>query len=74
MTKVQQITITKEKAIKGSNRIAWNVDLDGKPFGQIWTFKNTFTETYRFSVSTLAGYWSDFGTYEMAERAIRGQM
>lgn len=36
--RIQEVTITKVRN-KGSNAIEWNVDLNGTPFGKIWTFK-----------------------------------
>jgi hypothetical protein len=36
---VQEITITKQPKLKGSNRVVRNYDLNGVPFGQVWTYK-----------------------------------
>jgi hypothetical protein len=72
---IQEVTITKAPKVSGSNAIRWNVDLDGRPFGQIWTFKNTKTDTHRFHVATLGRPpLPSFATYAEAERALRGQM
>jgi len=69
---MQNITITKVVA-KGSNRIAYNVDLNGKPFGQIWTFKAK-GEKHGYHVKILAGKYKLYSTYAEAERFIRGEM
>ena len=70
--KAQQITITKVVA-KGSNRIAYNVELNDVPFGQIWTFKAK-GEFHPFHVKTLRGEYTTRANYEAAERAIRAFM
>lgn len=72
MVKLQEVTITKVKR-SGSNCIHYNVDLNGHPFGQIWTFKAKH-EVHPYHVKTLAGFYANFTTYKDAERAIRGQM
>lgn len=69
---MQEVTITKA-TFKGSNRIAYNVDLNGRPFGQIFTFKAR-GEVHPFTVVTLAGASGQFKTYAEAERFIRGEM
>lgn len=70
--KITEITITKV-SYKGSNRIAYNVDRNGVPFGQIWTFKAS-GEVHPFHVKTLAGAYAYFPKYDEAERFIRGEM
>ena len=37
--RLQEVTVTGPLKWKGSNATRWNFDLDGKPFGQVWTFK-----------------------------------
>lgn len=69
---MQEVTITKVKH-SGSNAINFNVDLNGVPFGQIWTFKAK-GEWHPYHVKTLAGYYATFNTYKAAETAIRGKM
>lgn len=73
MTKVQNVTIYANGKAKGSNMTTWNIDLNGKPFGQIWTYKAK-GEVHPFHVKTLNGYYASFNTYALAERAIRGEM
>jgi hypothetical protein len=70
--RVQNVTITRVKH-KGSNQVAFNVDLDGRPFGQIWTFKAN-GEWHPYHVSTLSGFYGEATTYDDAEKLIRGQM
>jgi hypothetical protein len=70
----QNIIITKVKPSKGSNVTAWNFDLDEVPFGQVWTFKNTATETHKFHAKPLTGAHDCFDTYAQAEEYMRGKM
>ena len=69
---IQEITITKVTT-KESNRIDWNVDLDGKPFGQIWHY-SAFGERLPYHVQTLAGFYGETHSYKTAEQPIRGLM
>lgn len=69
---VTEITITK-RSYKGSNRTEWNVDKNGVPFGQIWTFKGE-GEEHPFHAKTLAGAYEWFHTYKAAETFIRNEM
>jgi hypothetical protein len=70
--RVQNVTITRVKH-KGSNQVAFNVDLDGRPFGQIWTF-HAKGEVHPYHVKTLAGFYATAVCYDDAEKLIRGQM
>lgn len=71
---VQEITITKEKAFKGSNRIVYNYDLDGKPFGQVWTYK-TAGETHKWHAAKSDGsYIGAYDTRAAADVGIRSEM
>lgn len=72
MTRIQEVTITKVPAIKGGTQIAWNVDIDGAPFGQIWTFKGAWKNA--FHVQTLGGVYHFATSYKAAEAFIRGLM
>lgn len=74
MTRIQEITITKVPAIKGGSQISWNVDLNGVPFGQIWTFKAFPGEVHCYHAKTLAGAYADFATYKAAETFMRSKM
>lgn len=71
--KIDEVTVTKKAKVKGSNRIAYDVDLNGVPFGQIWTFKAA-GEVHPFHVKTLAGAYGTFKTYAEAEAGIRNEM
>jgi hypothetical protein len=73
IVKLDEITITKV-IVKGSNRIAWNVDKNGIPFGQIWTFRNTDTETHLFHAKDKFDVYAAFKTYAEAETFMRGLM
>jgi hypothetical protein len=72
---VQEITITKVKH-KGSNMISWNYDLEGKPFGSVWTFTGK-GEVHPFAVSTVEGntkFLGHFPTWADADVVLRGAM
>jgi hypothetical protein len=45
--------------VSGSNQTSINVDRDGKPFGQLWTF-NTKDETHGWHAKTLGGAYAYF--------------
>lgn len=72
MTRIQNVTVTKVRN-SGSNMIEFNVDLNGVPFGKVWTFKAK-GEVHPFHVKTLSGFYAQFATYAAAESAIRGEM
>lgn len=72
-TALQVVTLTKVAAVKGSNRVAYNVDCDGKPFGQIWTFKAK-GEVHKFHAKALSGEYEAFDTKADAEKFLRGLM
>jgi len=44
----------------GSSMRTWNVDRDGKPFGQIWTFVSR-GEEHPFHAKTLDGKYQTHG-------------
>lgn len=71
---MQNITITKVAPPKGSNQTRWNVDLEGIPFGAMWTFRNTKTEKHGFHAKPLNGMHKIFTTYQDAETYMRGEM
>lgn len=74
MVAVQEVTITKEKAFKGSNRVVRNYDLNGTPFGQVWTYK-TKGETHKWHAAKSNGaYIGAFDTEADADVAIRSEM
>lgn len=72
--KVQEITITKKPYIKGGSQIEWNVDLNGKPFGQISTFRRQAGYSFKFLAKALNGAWGNFDTYSEAEKFMRNLM
>lgn len=69
---MQSVTVTKS-TFKGSNQITFNVGLNGRPFGQIWTFKAK-GERHPYHVKTLAGFYATAANYAAAELLIRGEM
>lgn len=72
---VQKITITKQPKLKGSTRVVYNVDLNGVPFGQIWTYKFP-GEVHVWHAAKATGEMvgNGYDTYKEAETAIRGEM
>lgn len=56
------------KRNKGSNQITINLELDGKPYGQIWTFRNTNTEQHPWHVKLLSGEYKNFPTMSEAKQ------
>jgi len=72
---VQEVTITKQPKLKGSNRVVYNVDLNGVPFGQIWTYK-TAGEKHVWHAAQSNGnlVGEGYATYAQAETAIRSVM
>lgn len=71
MVTLQEITITKEHSLHSGR---WNFDLNGKPFGQIWTYTKRNGFKFRYHAKTLAGAYADFATYAEAETFMRGEM
>lgn len=69
--RVDTFTITHVYPAKGSNCIKWNVDYNGRPFGQLWTFKAR-GEVHRYHAKSLAGVYANFATYAEAESFMRG--
>ena len=71
---VQEITITGPVKFKGSNRTAWNYDLDGTPFGAVYTFKAK-GEVHPFhAVKANGEYLGHFPNQIEADIAIRSAM
>lgn len=72
---VQKITITKQPKLKGSTRVVYNVDLNGVPFGQIWTYKFP-GEVHVWHAAKANGELIGNGhaTYKAAETAMREAM
>lgn len=68
---VTEITITKRAKVRGSNMVEYTVDVDGVPFGLIWTFKAA-GEVHPFHAKPLAGEHATFATYAEAETYMRG--
>jgi hypothetical protein len=74
MVAVQEVTITGPVKFKGSNRVAFNYDLDGKPFGQVFTYKAK-NEIHPYHVALATGeHIGAYRTKEIADKAIRGMM
>lgn len=71
---VQEVTITGPVKHKGSNRIAWNYDLNGVPFGSVFTFKAK-GEVHMFTAVMANGmYCGSHDTRDEADRALRAEM
>lgn len=69
---MQEVTITAVRH-KGSNAREWNVDLNGVPFGKIWTFKAK-GEIHGYHAKPLNGEHTMHNSYNDAETAIRAAM
>lgn len=68
----QSITMTKVQR-KGTNRVEWNYDLNGVPFGQVWTF-NSPVETHPYHAKPLNGEYKAFDRRTEADAYMRGCM
>ena len=66
------LKFTKAPKRKGTNRIAINVDYMDVPVGQIWTYRDTTTETHPFQAKHLNGDHGVFGTLDEAKNFFRG--
>lgn len=69
---IQQITITKAAASKGTAIIAYNVDLNGKPFGQMYSYKTDLSRAWH--AKALNGAYKLCDTRKSAELFLRGAM
>jgi hypothetical protein len=54
------VTFSKSIKVRGSNQVRVNVDRNGQPYGQIWTFRNTATEKHVWHFKTLSGLYQTF--------------
>lgn len=73
MVAVQEITVTKVKH-KGSPRINWNYDLNGVPFGQVFTYK-VAGEVHMFTAVMSNGFYcGSHDTLAEADVALRSEM
>jgi hypothetical protein len=63
--------ITKIAAVKGASQITWNVDKNGRPYGQIWTFNRQKGFRFHYTAKLLSGQVEFFNTYKEAENFIR---
>ncbi len=66
---LQEVTITKRPHVKGSKVTQWNYDLDGNPFGAIWTCGEG-----NFRSCPLNTEARSFTTYAAADIYIRAAM
>jgi hypothetical protein len=74
MVAVQEITVTGPVKAKGSNRIAFNYDLNGVPFGAVYTFKAK-GEVHPFhAVKSNGEHLGHFATKTEADVALRSEM
>lgn len=54
-----------EKA--GSEALVWNVDKNGNPFGQIWTFPKAKGFVFNYHAKPLAGEYQAFKSFAEAK-------
>lgn len=53
-----KVTLTVVPPVEGSSQVTINVDLNGKPWGQLWTFKEAPGETHGWHIKSLSGYYT----------------
>lgn len=71
---VQEITITGPVKVKGSPRVAYNYDLNGVPFGQVYSFKVALETHPWHAVKANGEHLGHFTSRKAADRAIRAAM
>lgn len=71
VVKIDTFTYHPQVSNSGSNMLTQNVDLNGKPYAQIWTFKNTKTEQHPWHVKKLSGDYASFWHYSEVDVFIR---
>lgn len=54
------VTFTTIKPVKDSTCIRINVDRNGVPYAQLWTFKDTKYEWHPWHLKTLSGLYKTF--------------
>jgi hypothetical protein len=64
-----EITFKKLPPLPHSTRIAWNIDRNGYPYAQIWTFENV-NEFHVYHLKTLSGLYKTFSSFEKAEEFV----
>lgn len=66
------ITIEKAKKVSGSRVVAYNVSVDGKPFGRVWRHATTKTcvDTWKVGFADSRPALGGFTTKEDAINAI----
>lgn len=70
----QEVTITGPVKVKGSPRISYNYDLNGVPFGAVYTFKVSGEVHPYHAVKANGEHLGHFPTRDEADKAIRGAM
>jgi len=67
------MTTTFIKAVKrpGLTQKTINVERNGKPFGQLWTWPNTKTEKHPWHAKPLNGKHETFGTLREAKNHMK---
>ena len=65
-TTIGRFTFTKVRRNIGSSCTQVNVDKDGRPFGALWTFRNTKTEWHPWHAQALNGEHRTFPEYQQA--------
>lgn len=72
VVRVDAFTIYAATREPGSDMISHRVDKNDRPFGMLWTFKATATETHRWHAKALSGAYANFADYAEAESFLRG--
>lgn len=71
--RANEITFIAQEQRKGSSRIVYNVNVNGRPFGQVWTFKVP-GETHPWHVGELNGFHDIRGSKEQAFELIKDRV
>lgn len=72
LVKLDTFTVTKIK-LGGINKVEWNVDHNGIPFGKVWTWtRKGETHPYHVVKASDEGSYRTFDTYKAAEAYLRG--
>jgi hypothetical protein len=58
-------TVSKAIRHQGSNATRWNIESDGRPYGQIWTF-HAAGEVHPYHMQLLNGFYAQFDSLESA--------
>jgi hypothetical protein len=73
IVRTQEISFIAQPKRKGSQMVAYNVDVNGKPYGKVYTFKAR-GETHPWHVSELNGFHDTRATKAAAFQLIKDRV